>query len=105
MCFINLRHHLIPDGALWVICVNECEIVRGDGHGQLGVGQLRALNFGLGKIRDVFLQLLQRGDTVLELPTPVGPVFIGNLIPQSFAGSVEHFQFLQNVTLSCDCWH
>ena len=44
------------------------------------------------------LQLLRRGDAVFQLPAPVVPVGVGNVVPETASGGVEFFQSLKTVT-------
>ena len=105
MSLLNLRHNLSTDRALGILRINEIEVVRGDGHGQLGISQLSSLDLGLGKIGDMSLELIKRDDTVPELPVPVIPVVFGTVIPRALSRRVESFQLVHNVIMSRDCWH
>ena len=90
---------MAADGALGVLRVDEVKKLRRDGHRQFGVGQARALGFRFGEIRDVLLQLLQRGDAVFELPLPVVPICIGHAFPRAESGGVELLEFAQPIVM------
>ena len=77
--FLDARNDLPPDRAVLVRRIDQVEEIRRDGQGQLVVGEARARPLLRREGRHQPLQLLQRGDPVLELPVPVVPVGIRNI--------------------------
>ena len=94
---LNLRHNLSADGAFGVFRINEIEVVWGNGHRQLGVGKACAVGFPPRKIGQMFTQLLKRGDTVLQLPSPVVPVGVRHLCPCATIGRAKPLQPSQQI--------
>ena len=85
--FLDAGDHLLADGAVGVLGVNEVEIVRRDGHGQLVPREQHAGALFLGQ-GQVLLQLGQGGDPVFELPGGAVPVCDGDVFGGPIARSV-----------------
>jgi hypothetical protein len=95
--FLDARNDLPADGAMLIRRVNQVEKIRRDGQRELVVRQFRAGEFLRRERGHQPLQLLRRGDAVFELPAPVVPVGIGNIVPEAAAGGVEFLQRLESV--------
>ncbi len=93
--FFDAGDDLPADGAIFVRRVNEVEEVGGDGQREFGVGQERAGAFLGGERGHEALELLDRGDAVLELPAPVIPILVGNVAPEAAAGGTKLFEGIQ----------
>ena len=92
--FLHAGNHLAADGAIFIGRVNQIEEIRGDTQRQLVVGEGGPGEF-LGRERGQEpLQLLNGGDAMLELPAPVIPVGVGNVVPETATGRTELFQQL-----------
>jgi hypothetical protein len=77
--------------------VNEVEEIRRDGQRQLVVGQLRPGAFLRRQRGHQVFELCQRTDAVLELPTPVVPVGLGNVAPETAPRRMELFEPLKSL--------
>ena len=69
---------LPPDGVMWIVGINEGEVVGGNGHAQ-GAQTGPDARLLLGRQGDVFLQILQGLGPVGHLPAPVVPVGVGHI--------------------------
>ena len=90
--FLDVRNDLQADRAMFVRRINQVEKIRRDGQRELVVGQFCAGEFLRRERGHQSLQLLRRGDAVFELPAPVVPVGIGNVVPEAAAGGVKFLQ-------------
>ena len=93
--FLDARNDLPADRAIFIRRINQVEKIRRDGERELGVRQFRAGKFLRRERGQKSLQLLHRGDAVLELPAPVVPVGVGNVAPEAASGGLEFFQGLK----------
>ena len=69
---------LTADGIIGIVRVDEREIIRGDSHAQRAEALCYAL-FLLGSELDVFFEILEGLNAVLDLPFPVVPQLVGNI--------------------------
>ena len=77
---------------MFVRRINQVEEIRGDGKRKLGVGQFRPGEFLRRERGHQPLELLGAGDAVFELPVPVVPVGISDVVPKAAPGGMEFFQ-------------
>ena len=78
------RNDLLPNGAIRIVAIDQVEKIWRDRERELLVG-VRTPGFLVRRERHQLLQLLDRGDAVLELPRPVLPIALGNVLPESLA--------------------
>ena len=97
MGFLDARDDLPADGAMFIRRINEVEKIGRDGERELVVGEFRAGVLFRCERGHQTLQLFQRRDAVLELPVPVVPVGIGNVVPEAAPGRMELFEKLESL--------
>jgi len=83
---------LPANGAIFIGRIDKIEKVWRDGQSQLVIGQPRACIFLGRERRHEALQLLDVGDPMLKLPTPIVPVRFGNVAPEATARRTELFK-------------
>ena len=83
---------LFPDGIQGIVQVDQGQVIRGDGHAQLAQSGGNDLFLFLGQV-DVLLQLVQRLDTVFNLPMPVIPLLVGNVQEQAVFSALSHCDY------------
>ena len=98
--FLDARNHLPADRAMLIRRVNQVEKIRRDGQREPGVRELRAGEFLRRERGHQPPQLFRRRYPVFELPAPVVPVGVGNIMPETAPGGVEFLQKLELVA----CW-
>ena len=76
-------------GTIFVRGIDQVEKVGSDGQGQFMVGQFRAGEFLGRKGGQEFLELFDGGDAVFELPAPIVPIGIGNVVSEAASGGFE----------------
>ena len=95
--FLDARNDLPADRAIFIRRINQVEKIRRDGQREFGVREFRAGKFLRRERGHQPLQLFRRGDAVFELPAPVVPVGVGNVMPETAAGGVKFLQKLESV--------
>ena len=83
---------LLTDGIEGIVQIDQGQIVGGDGHTQLAQGGSNAL-FLFGSQGDVLLQLIQGLDAVFNLPVPVVPQMVGNILEQAVFSALSHWNY------------
>ena len=84
--FLDARHDLPANRTVFIRRINQVEKIRRDAERELVVRELRARQFLRRERGQEFLQLLDRGDAVLQLPVPVVPVGVRNVVPETPTG-------------------
>ena len=77
---------------MFIRWINQVEEIGCDREREFVIGQLGAGILLGGERRHQPLELFERGDAVLELPSPVIPVGIGNPVPETPSGRVKFFK-------------
>ena len=98
MGFFDPRDDLAADRTVFVRGIDQVEKVRRDGERELVIREFRAGIFLGRQRRHQPMQLLERGNAVLELPVPVVPVRIRNVAPEAPAGGMKFFESLECAT-------
>ena len=80
---------LATDGVVGVVGVDKTQIIRRDGHTELGQSFLDTFGLFRGE-GEILAQLFVGLDTILDLPFPVVPLFVGNLREQLFSAVDFH---------------
>ena len=82
--FLTSRHDLLANGAFGILAVDQIKKVRCYRQGQFLVRKQTSFFFFRGKLQ-IGLYLLQAGNAVLQLPNPIIPVLIGDMVPKALA--------------------
>ena len=90
--FGDLGNDLQPHRTMFVRRINQVEEIRRDGQCEFGVRQFRAGKFLRRERGQESLQLLRRCDAVFELPAPVIPIGVGNIVPEAAPGGVKFLE-------------
>jgi hypothetical protein len=93
------RDHLAPDRVVWVVRVDERDEVRGDVDPELVLGR-EAFPLVVGQVEDL-LDLFQIVDPMAQLPAPVVPLLVRDVLPDRGAptdrGSTVRAEHLRRV--------
>ena len=80
---------LTAHGIVWVIGIDQTQVVGCDSHAQGGEGLLHAL-FLLGGKAHIFLEFFKCLDAVFHLPLPVVPLLVGDFGKELFSSRFSH---------------
>src|SRR6185436_467263 len=69
---LDSRNDLTPDRVIWIVCWQQVKKVWSNGQREFVAGQQNAAAFLRAQFQ-IFLELRQRSNSVLELPFPIVP--------------------------------